>query len=74
MTSEIERALWHGDLDRLQELAPCGCCCEEHFDYNCPARAWEGCRGSGSVDHDAWQKFYEQSRGMSAETFYGGKS
>jgi hypothetical protein len=67
----LTKAMWEGDLDRLHELAPCGCCCDEHTFGNCPARLWGGCRGQDSVDHDAWQKFYEQTCGMPYDTFYG---
>jgi hypothetical protein len=64
--SQIERAIWEGDVDLLQELAPCRCCCAEHtFEQS-------GCRGSDSVDEASWQKFYEQHRGMSSDEFYGG--
>lgn len=73
MTSEIERAMWEGNINRLSELAPCRCCCAEHYRRNCPAEVWEGCRGDRRfrIDHDAWAKFYKQARGMSREVFYG---
>lgn len=70
--NDLERAIWEGDTDRLHELAPCRCCCAEHYYPNCPAVAWSGCRGA--QDHDdieAWQKFYEETRGMPREVFFG---
>jgi hypothetical protein len=72
--NEIEQAMWAGDTDRLHELAPCGCCCWEHFFAHCPAQVWDGCRGNwrGRIDADEWQKFYQQSRGMSYDMFYNG--
>lgn len=73
MTEEMKRALWEGDQDKLYELAPCHCCCHEHTFEHCPARIWDGCRGSGSLtfkDHEAWRAFY----GMTAAEFYGGEA
>jgi len=43
---KIADAMWAKDLDALEELAPCKCCCNEHTFRDCPARAWHGCRGS----------------------------
>ena len=71
MTDEIKRAMWEGDHNKLHDLAPCICCCHEHTFERCPARVWEGCRGSGSLtyaDVEAWREFY----GMTAREFYGG--
>lgn len=65
--------MWAGDRDRLDELAPCRCCCFEHTFTTCPARVWAGCRGYGSeatLTDDDWQRFYAETRGMSAATFY----
>ncbi len=67
---ELQKAIREGDLDKLQELAPCGCCCDEHFFENCPSRAWGGCRGQCSLtvkDIEEWRKFY----GMTQAQFYG---
>jgi hypothetical protein len=73
MKSALQEAMWAGDVDRLNELAPCRCCCAEHTFSNCEAREWGGCRGQGSeaFDDRAWQQFYEQAHGMSADVFYG---
>ena len=64
----------HG-YDREQELAPCICCCHEHTFQSCPARAWNGCRGSGNSaepDHESWARFYQHAHGMTREQFFGG--
>lgn len=66
----MQDAIWEGDLDVLQERAPCVCCCSEHTFDHCPARAWEGCRGQGSMtqaDVEAWAAHY----GMTLSQFYG---
>lgn len=71
---EIEDAMWSGDQDTLHELAPCGCCCEEHTSARCPARAWNGCRGQvfpPQVSEDEWAAFYARTRGMTPEQFFG---
>lgn len=70
----LERAIWEGDLDTLQELAPCRCCCAEHTFEHCPARAWFGCRGQGSMtsaDVDSWARHYQQHHGMTRDQFFG---
>ena len=61
----FDEALWSGNMDRLQELAPCACCCHEHTFTGCPARLWGGCRsglapGAISVESDVagWAEFY----------------
>ncbi|WNM70189.1 hypothetical protein [Myxococcus phage Mx1] len=46
----IKDAMFRGDTSRLHELAPCSCCCEEHYHLPCPAHAWMGCRGSYAAD------------------------
>lgn len=74
MTAELEAAIWAGDVDRLQELAPCRCCCHEHTFEWCEARAWGGCRGQGNTAHadrEAWQRHYAEFHGMSWDEFYG---
>jgi hypothetical protein len=65
---ELDDALWAGDVDRLQELAYCRCCCDEHTFSDCPARLWGACRGQGAITHadkEAWAKFY----GMTIDEF-----
>jgi hypothetical protein len=57
----MQKAIWEGDLDTLQERAPCVCCCADHTHEHCPARQWEGCRGQGIItraDVDAWAAHY----------------
>jgi hypothetical protein len=57
----MERAIWEGDVDALQERAPCVCCCAEHTFESCPARLWRGCRGQDSLtrkDIDEWARHY----------------
>lgn len=46
----IKDAMYRGDTERLHELAPCGCCCDEHYFVTCPAHVWMGCRGSYAPD------------------------
>lgn len=70
---ELKAALWAGDVDKLHELAPCACCCHEHTFEGCPARAWEGCRGQGSMTRaelESWVRFYEVERGMTRDQFF----
>jgi hypothetical protein len=71
----LEAALWTGDVDTLHQLAPCGCCCDEHTYDNCPARAWYGCRGQNSLtqaDIDSWVRHYESAHNMTREAFFFG--
>jgi hypothetical protein len=74
---ELAQAIWAGDQDKLWELAPCRCCCDEHTFSNCPARVWGGCKSGLEPGVDdgreaqEWQQFYEREHGMSRETFYG---
>lgn len=42
----VLEAIWAHDTDALYELAPCGCCCHEHYFDNCVARLYGGCRGA----------------------------
>lgn len=72
----MQRAIWEGDTNTLNERAGCVCCCHEHTFESCPARAWEGCRGSGAPtrDDEAWAKHYEKFHGMSRNKFYGDES
>lgn len=78
MTSKaLIDAMWAGDVDRLEELAPCGCCCHEHTHIYCGAREWGGCRsglGPGESlegDAQAWQEHYAKYHGMTEAEFYG---
>ena len=74
MNKALIDAMWAGDVNALQELAPCRCCCYEHTFEDCPARAWEGCRGSGSLtraDIESWVRHYETHHGMNREQFFG---
>lgn len=78
MNDALQAAMWAGDVDELERLAPCGCCCHEHTHHRCDAREWGGCRsglGPGeSLEGEAraWQCWYAEHRGMSEEVFYGG--
>lgn len=70
----LDEAMWDGDMERLDELAHCRCCCHEHTFEGCEARLWYGCRGQGSMtrsDEQAWERHYATHHGMSADTFYG---
>lgn len=70
----MEEAVWAGDLDTLQERAGCVCCCAEHTFEGCPARAWEGCRGQGSLTQDdveGWVRHYKRYHGLSRDQFFG---
>ena len=68
----LEEAMWAGDVDRLNEIAGCICCCSDHTFSHCPARKWEGCRGQGSEDYDhrKWFEFLNRTRGMTEAQFY----
>lgn len=72
LLAAIQDAMWDGDINRLDELAGCGCCCDEHFFEGCPANFWGGCRGSGSITRSeiaGWMQHY----GMTPEEFYNVK-
>ena len=72
MNEQIKEAMWAGDLDRLEEIAGCECCCDEHTFEHCLARLWGGCRGQGSLtnkDIEGWAAHY----GMTVDQFYGGE-
>ena len=74
MDNELEKAMWEGDVERLNELAGCICCCDEHTFEDCPARAWHGCRGSSALtraDVESWARHYEQCHGMTRDRFFG---
>lgn len=73
---KLRDALWAGDVDALDELAPCSCCCYEHTHAYCPARLWGGCRGGLALGESeqsiakSWQEHYAKFHGMSEEEFY----
>ena len=41
---ELVALMWAGDMDKLQELYPCDCCCKDHTWARCMARHYNGCR------------------------------
>jgi hypothetical protein len=71
----LKDALWSGNVDRLQELAPCICCCSEHTFGHCPARQWSGCRGGEGLtprdEYEEWARHYEKFHGMTRAEFDG---
>lgn len=76
----VADAMWAGDLDTLQEMLPCGCCCNEHTFPHCEARLWGGCRGGmpygwGPEEEfgylQSWQRHYARFHGMAEADFYG---
>jgi len=75
MDPRLAEALWAGDVDALQALAGCECCCWEHpYGSGCPAYQWGGCRGQSSMtraEEESWVRFYEETRGMTRAEFYG---
>lgn len=74
LSRELENAIWAGDVDRLQQLAECICCCSEHTFEHCPARAWSGCRGQGSMtraEQESWAHHYERFHSMTRDQFFG---
>ena len=76
MEREIERLIWEGDTDRLQEIAPCQCCCHEHTYATCPARHWNGCRSglpygvSAYTEAEAWATHYNRHHGLTRAQFF----
>ena len=67
-------AIWAGDMERLYELASCGCCCAEHTFEDCVARQWGGCRGQNTMtraEEKAWVRHYERYHGLTRAEFYG---
>lgn len=50
LRAQIVDAMYGQDYEALDRLAPCGCCCDEHYSLDCPAHLWMGCRGSYAVD------------------------
>ena len=72
LSSEIEQAMWEGDADRLYELAPCECCCDENYSLYCPAQAWGGCRGQGDLrgEERRWLEHSKKYHGFTESQFY----
>lgn len=71
----LDEAIWAGDVDTLDEMAPCVCCCSEHTHLGCPAREWRGCRsglgpGEEPYDESAWMRHYKANHGMTEREFY----
>jgi hypothetical protein len=52
LDEQIKDAMYARNFERLQQLAPCDCCCDEHYRLDCPAHRWFGCRGSYAIDRD----------------------
>lgn len=74
LEEEILEAMWAGDIEKLEELAHCVCCCDEHTFESCPARLWHGCRGQGSMttaEEKSWAAHYRTNHGMTEDQFYG---
>ena len=71
--SVISNAMWAGDIDLLNQLAPCRCCCADHTFEDCPARSWFACRGQNNspfADRESWFRHYEKFHGMTREQFF----
>jgi hypothetical protein len=69
----LAKAVWEGDVDLLNDLAPCRCCCHEHTLESCEARLWGGCRGQYTMTRAealSWARHYELFHGMSEEQFF----
>lgn len=66
--------MWAGDVEKLDRIAGCGCCCNEHTHLWCDARYWGGCRsgyGPGeSLEGEiaSWRVLYPH---LSTDEFYG---
>lgn len=78
MDPRIEQAMWDGDINRLDQLAGCVCCCHEHtMGPSCPAWQWAGCRGwtaSGKTEAQEereWFAHYKRFHEMTEDQFYG---
>lgn len=75
---ELLAAMFAGDHDELERLAPCVCCCHEHTFVNCEARQWGGCRsglGPGERfpedDYPGWLDHYVRFHGLTEAQFRG---
>jgi hypothetical protein len=75
LSEGIAVLVWAGDVDALNEVAGCVCCCHEHtFTTGCPAYAWGGCRGQSTMTREvveSWAAHYAKYHGMSRNTFFG---
>ena len=74
MRGELERAMWAGDIERLDEIARCRCCCHEHTFEWCYARIWGGCRGQHTMtraEERSWVEHYRRFHGMTEDEFWG---
>ena len=74
LDEQIQRAMWAGDTDWLNEHFGCVCCCDEHTFESCPARRWNGCRGNGEdsqAEYESWKRHYMKLHGMTEEQFEG---
>lgn len=70
----IDRAIWEGDIEYLQQYAGCICCCGEHTFSSCPAKVWGGCRGGPGTpadEYNDWKKHYMRFHGMTEDEFDG---
>ena len=71
----LDAAIWAGDVDLVDELAPCRCCCFDHTHAGCPARKVGTCRGQGNTDgedYDGWKTYYMLHHGFTEAQFdYG---
>ncbi len=75
VSREIESAMYADDIDGLDEIAGCVCCCADHtFTTGCPTYQWGGCRGQDSLtpaDYRAWEEHYAKHHGLTRDQFYG---
>ena len=71
---QVHEAMWAGDVERLDDLASCRCCCHEHtYGNGCPAYAWGGCRGQCTMtyeEEESWAAHYERFHGMTRDQFW----
>lgn len=71
--------MWAGDVELLDKLARCVCCCHEHTFTDCPAREWNGCRSGlapgetleESLGERGWVEHYAKHHGMTEAQFFG---
>jgi hypothetical protein len=76
LVDQLHEAMYAGDVEKLDELAPCNCCCAEHTFLNCPARIWGGCRGGAlgddpDAEEASWLRHYQTHHGLTEDEFYG---
>lgn len=68
----LDQAIWAGDQDLCDYIAPCMCCCADHTSEVCPARKWHGCRGQHTMTHqqeEAWFLHYKKYYNFTREDF-----